>query len=263
MKLTFILTASLLGVMWTQRPARAADDARAFMAQVLEKNSFKDMQGDVVLTLRSPSGDTKVREIQMWSRTNASDENSMLMRFVKPADVRGTGFLTIEHKGSDDDRRLFLPALRRVNRISASGSGGNFMSSDFTYYDVGMPKLADWSYTFSGDDTRAGVACKLVSGTPATPKVLADTGYTKVVWCVDPARKLVIGADYYEKGERKLKVLEVLKVEDVQGTPFATHMRVQDSNTGHQSEMEFKNLKTDTGIADTVFTERNLKKWTR
>jgi hypothetical protein len=233
------------------------------MARVLEKNAWKDMQGEVLLTLTSAAGDTKRREIQMWSRTNARDENSMLMRFVQPADVRGTGFLTIEHQGGDDDRRLFLPSLRRVNRISTSGAGGNFMSSDFTYYDIGMPKLEDWSYSSAGEATRAGVACRLVAGAPASPRVQADTGYTKVVWCVDPARALVVGADYYEKGGRRFKVLEVLAVEDIKGTPFATHMRMTDQTTGHRSELVFKNLKTDTGIADDVFTERNLIRWTR
>ena len=99
----------------------------------------------------------------------------MLMRFIKPADVKGTGFLTIEHKGADDDRRLFLPALRRVKRISTSGSGGNFMSSDFTYYDIGMPKLEHWKYSFGQDKKVQGILCKTVIGIAVSPKVIEDT----------------------------------------------------------------------------------------
>ena len=85
--------------------AAPADDARALMEEVFNRSTWKDMQGNVRLVLRTERGDEKVREIQMWSKTNDRDENSMLMRFVKPADVRGTGFLVIEHEGGEDDHQ--------------------------------------------------------------------------------------------------------------------------------------------------------------
>jgi len=243
--------------------AQAVDDARAFMDKVFNRGTWDDMQGGVELTITNKQGKTKKREIKMWSRSNAKDETSMLMRFVKPADVRGTGFLMIEHQGGEDDRRMYLPALRRVNRISASGSGGNFMSSDFTYYDVGMPKLEDWSFSFGADKTVAGVACKTVIGTAATKKVTDDTGYAKVIWYIDPTRLIGLASDYYEKGDRKLKTMEVLKIEEISGVPFGTHMKMSDAHTGHVSEMRFVELKTNTGVEDKVFSERNLRKWTR
>lgn len=243
--------------------ARAGESAQEFMDRVFNRSSWKDMEGQVTLTLTNKAGQTKTRQIDMWSRTNASDESSMLMRFVKPADVRGTGFLSIEHKQGEDDRRLFLPALRRVNRISTSGSGGNFMSSDFTYYDVGRPKLADWKFQFSGEKPIEGIACKAVTGTAVSKKVVTDTGYSRVTWYVDPARLISLGADYFDKDGRPLKGMVVLKVEQVSGKPFASHMRVEDAQSGHRSEMLFSDLKTDTGVPDKVFTERNLRKWTR
>jgi len=257
----FVLAAALAALA----PKATAEDARGFMLRVLNRSDFKDMQGDIALTLRNKRGDTKQREIQLWSKTNAKEETSMLMRFVRPADVRGTGFLLIEHAGGEDDRRLFLPSLRRVNRISTSGSGGNFMSSDFTYYDIGSPKPEDWSYAFAAATNVAGKPCsgKVVVGTAASAKVASDTGYSKVVWCVDPKQLVVQATDYYEKGDRKLKSMQVLKVEDVGGVPFATHMRMTDAHSGHQSEMEFKNLRTNSGVDDKTFTERNLRRWTR
>jgi hypothetical protein len=243
-------------------PSHAADDASALMNKVFNSGSWKDMQADLQLTLTNKNGDTKLRQISMWSKTNSKDETSMLMRFVKPADVRGTGFLTIEHNGVDDDRRLYLPALRRVNRISTSGAGGNFMSSDFTYYDIGKPKLEDWKMRFVDVKTVAGKACvgKVVEGTAANAKVKADTGYAKIVWCVDTKQMLATASDYYESAERRVKEMQVLKVETVAGKPFATHMLMRDVHTEHRSEMIFSALKTDVGIDDKVFTERNLRK---
>lgn len=258
----FSFTALVVPMLLLAAPANA-EPARKLMDKVFSKSSWKDMQGNVTLTLTNKAGKQKVRKIKMWNKKNPKGESSMLMRFVQPADVKGTGFLTIEHKNGEDDRRLFLPSLRRVNRISTSGSGGNFMSSDFTYYDIGSPKLEDWSYAFAGEKTVNGVPCKVVTGTAVNAKVTDDTGYAKVVWFVDPKRLIVLGAEYYEKGDRKLKTLEVVKVEMVSGIPFGTHMKVADAHSGHHSQMVFSDLTTDNGIPDKVFSERNLRKWTR
>lgn len=40
--------------------------------------------------------------------------------FDWPADVKGTKLLLWTHKKSDDDRWLYLPAVKRVKRIGAS-----------------------------------------------------------------------------------------------------------------------------------------------
>jgi hypothetical protein len=240
-----------------------AESADAYMRKVFNRSTWKDMQGDVKLTMTTRGGATKERQIEMWSRRNAKDESSMLMRFVKPADVRGTGFLLIEHDKGEDDRRLFLPALRRVQRISTSGSGGNFMSSDFSYYDIGKPKVEDWKFSAGGEKKIGGVKCRVYVGKAASGRVRSDTGYSKVAWYVDPARLIALAADYYDKSGRKLKVMEVKKVELISGVPFATRMVMKDANTGHRSEMVFANLRTNKGVSDSVFTTRNLRRWTR
>ncbi len=246
-----------------QDSEKSREDPRAFVEAVFNRASWKDMEGDVTLTLTNKRGDTKVRKIEMISKKNDKDESRMLMRFLEPADVRGTGFLLIEHKDGEDDRRLYLPALRQVKRISASGSGGNFMSSDFTYYDIGRPKLHDWSYAFLAPQTVDGVACKVVAGTAASTKVVKDTGYAKIVWYIDPERMVTLAADYYDKTGTKFKVMKVLEVDDISGVPFATRMRMADQTTGHASEMVFTGLQTNVGLEDGLFTERNLRKWTR
>ena len=241
----------------------ARGDARAFMEDVFNRSSWKDMQADLELVLKNKSGDKRVKRLKLWSKNNDKGETSMLMRFTAPADVRGTGFLLIEHKEGRDDRRLFLPALRRVKRITGSGGRANFMSSDFSFYDIGKPKLGDWKFSFAGEETVGGVKCRAVEGVAASPDVVSDTGYSKVVWYVDPARKIVLAADYYDKDGTLFKKMKVLEVKDVAGRPFATHMSMQDVTTGHSSEMVFANLVTEKGIADSVFTERDLKRWRR
>ncbi|MBW2734910.1 MAG: outer membrane lipoprotein-sorting protein [Deltaproteobacteria bacterium] len=244
-------------------PGAPRKSARALMDSIFRRASWRDMRGKIRLVLQNKRGVRKLREIKMWSKKNEKDESRILMRFIKPADVRGTGFLLIEHDDGDDDRRLFLPALRRVQRISTSGSGGNFMSSDFTYYDIGRPKLRHWHYSESGERVVGGVKCRLVTGKAVSKKVREDTGYSQIVWVVDEKRGVVVASDFFNKWDKKFKVLEVKKIEDLSGVPFATQMLMRDLTNGHRSEMSFIGLKTNIGIPDRTFTSRNLLRWTR
>ncbi len=261
------LTAAAALTPHVRAAAPAADDARSLMDRVFHRASWRDMTAKVRLELRDKQGDTRTREIEMWSKKNDRGESRMLMRFLAPADVRGMGFLLIEHEEGQDDRRLFLAAMRRVKRISASGSGGNFMSSDFTYYDIGRPKLRDWRFHLDGQRDvpfqGKAVPCAVVVGEAANADVKRNTGYSKVIWYVDRARLVTLAADYFDEDGVLFKHLDVLELQDVNGVPFATRMRAVDKTTGHQSEMVFEELKTNQGVADSTFTERALRRGVR
>ena len=61
--------------------------------------------------------------------------------FDEPRDVKGTAFLIHAHKQEADDQWLYLPALKRVKRISSSNRSGSFMGSEFSYEDLGAQEL--------------------------------------------------------------------------------------------------------------------------
>ena len=252
----------LIALLLSLAPA-GSQQARQLMERVSTRSAWRDIRGQIELVLEQRSGARRVRKLQMWSMKNETGESRMMMRFMAPADVRGTAFLQIEHEGAEDDRRLYLPALRRVQRISASGKGGAFMSSDFTYYDIGPPELDDWKLRFGGTEKAGDVQCRVVVGQAASRKVTEDTGYSKVEWLVDEGRLVVMGARYYDKDGTLFKRLEVKNVQDVKGIPFATHMVMINLLTGHRSSMKFSEIETDTGLSENFFTERNLRRAAR
>ena len=48
----------------------------------------------------------------------SGDGDKSLFVFDRPRDVKGTGLLSFSHKVGNDDQWLYLPALKRVKRIS-------------------------------------------------------------------------------------------------------------------------------------------------
>ena len=64
---------------------------------------------------------------------------------IVPKDVKGTATLTFTHKVGPDDQWLYLPALKRVKRITSENRSGSFVGSEFAYEDLGSQELEKYS----------------------------------------------------------------------------------------------------------------------
>ena len=82
-------------------------------------------------------GKSRVRETMGYRRYYGEEKRTVLF-YQSPTNVRGTGFLTYDYPNADtdDDQWLYLPALRKVRRISSSDRGDYFLGTDFTYEDI-------------------------------------------------------------------------------------------------------------------------------
>jgi len=236
-------------------------DGRKIMEKVLQGSTWNDMQADVTLVVTNARGARRVRKIKLHSRKRTENESDLLMRFVAPADVAGTGFLVIEHSRRDDDRYVFLPALRRTKRISSSGKGGNFMGSDFSYYDIGKPKLDDWLYLNATEDTLDGVPCYRIVAKPATPQLQRDIGYSQLIHWVRKDNLTVIKTEYYDRRGKLWKVLTVPRLEKIAGVWFQTDLVMRNVQDHRTSEMIFENIEVNQHLPKRLFTQRYLERW--
>ena len=88
---------------------------------------WDDMKANMLMILRNKQGETSIREIRMKSLEQENDGDKSLTVFDKPRDVKGTAFLSFSHPVGADDQWLYLPALKRVKRISSRNKSGPFM----------------------------------------------------------------------------------------------------------------------------------------
>ncbi|MFQ5771267.1 MAG: outer membrane lipoprotein-sorting protein, partial [bacterium] len=92
---------------------------------------FKDFTASMLMMLRNKRGKDSIRKIRIKTLEVEGDGNKSLIIFDYPKDVKGTAFLTYSHKVGDDDHWLYLPALKRVKRISSHDKSGSFVGSEF------------------------------------------------------------------------------------------------------------------------------------
>ena len=152
-KLMIIISLSILSAQSGYEIAKKLD----------EKHTPKNMVSKTSMVLTNSKG--KTRNSVMLTKT-MDDSRLQLIWFIEPKDDRGVSFLKIEHDDRDDEMRIWLPAFKRVRRISASKKGDSFMGSDLSYEDMTSRSLVENDYKRLDDETVNGRECFVIEVTP-------------------------------------------------------------------------------------------------
>jgi len=121
-----------------------------------EKPSPKDMSNTTRMVLTNAKG--KSRTNVMVSKYIDGNKKQIIW-FLEPKDDKGVAFLKIEHDDKDDEMRMWLPAFKKIRRISSKKKGDSFMGSDLSYEDLSNRDLDKSVYTRLDDETINGVDC--------------------------------------------------------------------------------------------------------
>jgi len=112
--------------------------------------------GEVAMTLIDRNGKESQREIRVY-HLERDERSKILIQFLEPANISGTGLLTWEMEGGkEDDQWLYLPAARVVKRIAGGGKKNQFMGTDLAYEDLRVEDLDSHKYTLMGKETVSG-----------------------------------------------------------------------------------------------------------
>ena len=87
------------------------------------------------MTLVGRNGAKRERKFEMRVRKDGEVLRSYV-RFSHPTDVSGTQLVIVDNPDKVDEQLLYLPALKRTNRIAGKARKGSFMGSDFSFEDL-------------------------------------------------------------------------------------------------------------------------------
>ena len=126
------------------------------------------------MVLKNKAGNESVRKFRstILEAADVSEGDRSIITFSQPRDVRGTALLTHSKIEPDDDLQwIFLPAVKRVKRISSSNRTGKFVSSEFSYEDLGSEEVADNEHIWLEDAPcvhDSALTCAAVESRPKT-----------------------------------------------------------------------------------------------
>jgi len=265
-----VIAIAGLGVTLVPESAQASDlpDGAAIIENVNQVAEGQHAISDLHMTLTDKSG--KVRERKALSfRKYFGEEKRTLLIYQRPTNVKDTGFLTYDYPDVDteDDQWLYLPALRKVRRISASDRGDYFLGTDFTYEDIkksGKIEQQDFDFqTLSKDVIEVGgvkVATYKVAATTKSNQIAEELGFARSEIWVNPETWIIVKTDYWDLKDRYLKTYTASNIRQVDGIWTKHLLEVKNHKTGHHSRFEFSNVDYNTPVKDDLFTRRTLER---
>ena len=214
-----------------------------------------DMTANLTMTLINSSGKERVRTIKQFSR-DFGDIEKKIMFFVRPADVKNTSFMTwgYDEEGKDDDQWIYLPALKKTKRISSDSKSDYFMGSDFTYDDLGDRHPTQDTHKILREEELNGEACYVIESTPKDEEYM----YSKTITWIIKDKWIGLKKDFYDEDEDLLKTLTVESYKNIKGFFIINHTEMKNIQKDHKTVMELKDIKIDTGIPKSKFTERMM-----
>ncbi|ORU94295.1 MAG: hypothetical protein A6F70_08190 [Cycloclasticus sp. symbiont of Bathymodiolus heckerae] len=218
---------------------------------------FGDSSSQMMMTLKNANGDISVRKMTSKTLEVNGDGDKGLTVFKEPADIKGTAFLSFTHVLDADDQWLYLPALKRVKRISSKNKSGPFMGSEFAFEDLSSREVPKYTYEFLREESVAGEECYVLETKPN----YKHSGYTRsIVWI---SKKILqpIKVDYYDRKNSLLKTMTASEFNQYLGQYWRPHqMLMVNHQTKKETRLDFSNYEFKTGLTDRSFNKSSLKR---
>jgi len=263
-----LLLAAVVGAV-----ALSASEVRAesLSAEEIATRNFAvgkvaDSVTEATFRLISSNGQERVRKTQGRSRLKAGSlDNRSLVRFVSPADVRGTVSLTVENSepGRDDDIWIYLPALKKVRRLVSSNKKDSFVGTDFSYGDVIGFRVADWSHRILREEKADGFDCWVLESLPKSAQVREDSGYSRRVGWIRKDNFAAVRAEAYDLSGALLRVITLRdhrNVDPRNGKWVAMRLEAQNVQENRRTLIEFERYDVNQGVSEDSFTARALER---
>ncbi len=166
---------------------------------------FADTKSQMEMVLTNRNGDVSTRRLRMntLENKNTKDGDWNLLVFDEPRDIKGTALLTYAHILKPDDQWIFLPALKRVKRISSVNKSGPFMGSEFAFEDFSSQEVGKYSYQWLRNEVCGERSCHVVERKP----LYKHSGYTRMVAWTEMTDYQLVKVDFYDRKDELLKTL--------------------------------------------------------
>jgi len=228
--------------------------------KVYNRPTGDDMKGDLTMIIENARGNQRVREIKQYVK-NFGDLEKKIMFFNAPADVRNTSFMNWSYSEGNrgDDQWIYLPALKKVKRISSDSKSDYFMGSDFTYDDLGDRQPLEDTHTLLREETLDGQETYVVESIPKDEEYM----YSRTVTWIVKDSWIGLKTEFYDEDEDLLKILTVNEQLESAGVIILTNVKMTNVQSGQSTVMSFSNVEVNTGLADNTFTERIMRRGIR
>lgn len=255
-KIKWMFALLMLG-MFTQINAQ---DPKAINQKASDISNPDAYEMTATLTTYDAKGNKRVRDFASVSK-KFGETTKTLIKFLSPANVKGTAILIYDHKDKDDDMWIYMPALRKTRRIISSEKSKSFMGSEFSNADMSRPTIDDFNYKLLGTKPYNGKTCWVIEVTPKTEKIADENGFSKKIVWIGKDKNYVYKIEFYDFDGELWKVMTLGDYQELGGGKvMSRRMEIKNEQTGRRSVMSINQLQAGTNLTENNFTTAMLEK---
>jgi outer membrane lipoprotein-sorting protein len=252
-----LLSGSLLFNASAYAETAEEEGLKIAIATDIRDSGWKSMRANMEMILEDRSGKTSTRKIESRQLEVDGDGDKSLSLFKEPRDVSGTAMLTFTHGLDPDDQWLYLPALKRVKRISSKNQSGPFMGSEFAFEDLGSQEVEKYSYKYLRDEgCGEGLDCTVSERYPE----YQNSGYTRQITWIDKTEYRPIKIEFYDRKNSLLKTLVFNDYNEYEGYWRASQYIMQNHQTGKKTTLNWHDYDFGVGLNERDFNHNALKR---
>jgi hypothetical protein len=216
-----------------------------------------DRKSAMQMTLINRKGKIRKCSILSFSKDYGKDSKSITF-FQSPADFRGTGLLQYEYDDPSKDDRvwMYLPAFKKVKRITGSSKSEYFMGSDFTYNDMGRRAVDEDIHKLLREETVEGYKCWVVESRPKKKNYM----YSRVTSWIRQDAFIPLKVEFYDRKGNLLKILTVTDTRKKDGFWTLFKLKMDNIQEKHKTILEIKEIHYNIGLKDNLFRVSTLER---
>jgi len=252
-----VLLALLLAALASPAFAQRFATGQEVMDAIADQPAPETTVATLTMTITAASGHSLTREMQIWTADGQGDADAnQLIKFTAPADVRGSGFMSVAAAGGGTESFIYLPALDRVRRVAGGQTQDAFFGSDFSYEDItGLTGDIEGDFEYTLLEVQDGPTYVI----EAVATAGADSSYERLVYTIPEELLLPTRIEFFRDGEL-FKVMTISGTVEQDGFTLPTEIRMETIAAGSVTTIAQANFELDTEIPDDVFTERFLRR---
>lgn len=246
-KIILLLLASI--TLWANSAQEIAQKSYAKIS------GYKSSISKTTMLLQNAQGDKNIRKV-LIKKLEGDNGDKSLLTFLFPNDLKGTKLLSYEVIGGDDKQWLYLPALKRVKRISSRNKSGSFMASEFSYEDIASQNYKNYTYTQEVHTVlRDGVEYFQIERIPKDK----HSGYSKQIIYIDTKEYLARFGEYFDKQDKLLKKIFFRNYVVIDGVWRVHTIFIQNVQNKKSSLLTWDDDSINAGLGQKDFSKRVLR----
>lgn len=214
----------------------------------------KDEEFMVNMKIIEADNSSKDREMRIWRLSPEKKEHSVLVRMLKPQDLKGTALLAVI-KGDQEDKWIYLPSSKQTRRLTGDNGQGGILGSELSVEDFDFNKEQSAENSLKKEIEIGGKKYYVIESNVNS----TSANYSKVISYVSAADYLPVKVECYDKQGKLLKILDIVGYKKVSASKWrASKIKIRNVQNKRGTEITLSQVKLDQNLKASRFTPKAL-----